>query len=41
VGKELQKAVYEWGEVEKEVDGRGEGKWREYLDLLTNCRIGK
>ncbi|CAM0870510.1 unnamed protein product [Alopecurus aequalis] len=30
-GKELEKAVYEWGEVEKVVDGRGEGKWREYL----------
>ncbi|XP_048532640.1 probable signal recognition particle 43 kDa protein, chloroplastic [Triticum urartu] len=29
--KELEKAVYEWGEVEKVVDGRGEGKWREYL----------
>ncbi|KAJ1298941.1 hypothetical protein BS78_01G492600 [Paspalum vaginatum] len=29
--KELEKAVYEWAEVEKVVDGRGEGKWREYL----------
>lgn len=29
--KEVEKAVYEWGEVEKVVDGRGEGKWREYL----------
>uniref|UniRef100_A0A0D9VP61 Chromo domain-containing protein n=1 Tax=Leersia perrieri TaxID=77586 RepID=A0A0D9VP61_9ORYZ len=29
--KELEKAVYEWGEVEKVIDGRGEGKWREYL----------
>ncbi|ONL93361.1 Signal recognition particle 43 kDa protein chloroplastic [Zea mays] len=29
--KELEKAVYEWAEVEKVIDGRGEGKWREYL----------
>jgi signal recognition particle 43 kDa protein len=29
--KEMEKAVYEWAEVEKVVDGRGEGKWREYL----------
>ncbi|CAN6302422.1 unnamed protein product [Urochloa humidicola] len=29
--KELEKAVYEWADVEKVIDGRGEGKWREYL----------
>ncbi|KAF3321137.1 chromo domain containing protein [Carex littledalei] len=28
---ELEKVVFEWGEVEKVVDGRGEGKHREYL----------
>jgi signal recognition particle 43 kDa protein len=28
---ELEKVVFEWGEVEKVVDGRGEGKYREYL----------
>ncbi|KAJ3681942.1 hypothetical protein LUZ60_014515 [Juncus effusus] len=28
---ELEKVVFEWAEVEKVVDGRGEGKYREYL----------
>lgn len=29
--KELEKAMYEWGKVEKVVDRRGDSKWREYL----------
>lgn len=28
---EVEKAVYEWGEVERVIDGRGEGRRREYL----------